>query len=270
MDRRGNIYGSTVDGGTTGEDGGTVFKLTSGGKEKVLYSFCSQPGCTDGDAPFADVVRDSDGNIYGTTLYGGANNAGYCYAVFDGFCGTVFKIGPTGKETVLYSFCAKAYCADGAGPEAGVVLDKDGNLYGTTAAGGNHSGNCPNSMDNGPGWCGVAFELQPDLTETVLQAFCSQANCTDGALPFASVTLKYNKSGITLYGTAEAGGAKNDGVVYSLSGRTEKVLHSFCNRANCTDGAVPQSGVISVGGYLFGTTLVGGKGGAGTIYKLAR
>ena len=269
MDGRGNLYGTTAGGGTG--NGGTVFELTRGGKEKVLYSFCSQTGCTDGSDPNGGVVTDRDGNLYGTTMGGGANS-GYCSAYSNGICGTVFKVTPAGTETVLYSFCTKAYCPDGVGPYAGVVLDNHGNLYGTTAAGGNVSQGCPAFPDDR--WCGVVFELKPDSTEKVLYAFCSQTNCTDGALPEAGVTLNYDShGGITFYGTATSGGAQGTngaGIVYSLSGGTEKVLHSFCSGTDCTDGAVPLSGVTMNGNSLIGTTPLGGKGGSGTIYKLAR
>ncbi len=285
MDRRGNLYGTTGTGGTVGTSCnqygcGTVFKLAPDGKEKVLYSFCSQDSCADGFYPNGGLVRDRDGNLYGTTPYGGANSYNCAYLFGGNFCGTIFKVSPTGVETVLYSFCSSPNCSDGAEPAAGVVLDKNGNLYGTATAGGTLNQNCPSGV-NEIGSCGVVFELEPDSMETVLYAFCAQANCTDGDFPFAGVTLKYNESGITLYGTAEHGGAhpgitgEGAGVVYSLSGGTEKVLHSFCSLTNCADGDLPQSGVIREGGSLFGTTLAGGKrkekiGGAGTIYELAR
>ncbi len=279
MDRGGNLYGTTGGGGTAascGQSGcGTVFRLAPDGKEKVLYSFCSQNSSTDGFYPNGGLVRDRDGNLYGTTKNGGANYVNCSYFGYD-FCGTVFKVSPTGSETVLHSFCAKAGCPDGDGPVSGVVLAEDGNLYGTTASGGNLNQMCPNFNGGSEGGCGVVFEVQPDSTETVLYAFCAQANCADGEFPLAGVTLKYNQTGITLYGTAELGGAnlgisgEGAGVVYSLSSGTENVLHSFCSRANCADGEYPQSGVITDGGSLVGAAWQGGKYGWGTIYKLAR
>jgi uncharacterized repeat protein (TIGR03803 family) len=259
MDRRGNLYGTTATGGTscTQSGCGTVFKLRPDGKEKVLYSFCSQDSCADGLYPNGGLVMDRDGNLYGTASEGGANSYNCAYLFGYNACGVVFKVSPTGVETVLYSFCASANCADGAWPAAGVVLDKNGNLYGTARAGGNLNQYCP-SGPNEIGSCGVVFEVKPDSTETVLYAFCAQANCADGDFPLGGVTLKYNKSGITLYGTAEFGGANQGnfgagaGVVYSLSSGTENVLHSFCSRANCADGEYPQSGVIMDGGSLVG------------------
>ena len=119
-DPSGNLYGTTVWGGIKGElCCGTVFKVTASGEETLLYRFSGSNG--DGFPQFG-VVRDSSGNLYGTTQNGGPNNAG-----------TVFKIDPSGKKTVLYSFTGSA---DGATPMAGAVLDAKGNLYGTTSGGG--------------------------------------------------------------------------------------------------------------------------------------
>jgi uncharacterized repeat protein (TIGR03803 family) len=123
----GNLYGTTYGGGTSGD--GTVFEITPSGTLTTLYSFCSQSNCTDGSGPEAALVRATNGNLYGTTPLGGSNcmNMG---------CGTVFKITPSGKLTTLYSFCSQSNCTDGAYPYAGLVQDTNGNLYGTTQAGG--------------------------------------------------------------------------------------------------------------------------------------
>jgi uncharacterized repeat protein (TIGR03803 family) len=141
-DASGNLYGTTASGGAN--DSGTVFELVpnKGGTaytQKVLYSFCSETGCTDGSASVAGLVIDAAGNLFGTTAIGGnpAVNGGA------GF-GTVFelvahKTGTTTEytERVLYRFCSHAKCSDGAQPpEAGLVMDRDGNLYGTTRLGG--------------------------------------------------------------------------------------------------------------------------------------
>ena len=85
---------------------GTVFKITPSGTLTTLYSFCSQSGCTDGHSPYAGLVQATNGDFYGTTLYGGANP----------YCGTVFKITPSGTLTTLYSFCSQSGCTDGANP----------------------------------------------------------------------------------------------------------------------------------------------------------
>lgn len=132
LDKKGNFYGTTVNGGTNGQ--GTVFKLTPSGTETVLHSFGSQSG--DGSHPFgADLIFDKKGDLYGTTTDGGANNEG-----------TVFKLAPTGAETVLYSYGTQS--GDGSTPFAGLVFDKKANLYGTTQVGGAYGG-------------GTVFKLTP-------------------------------------------------------------------------------------------------------------
>jgi uncharacterized repeat protein (TIGR03803 family) len=133
LDQKGNVYGTTRGGGEP-RGGGVVFKLTPEGRETVLYSFCWQNDCADGTNPFAGLVFDRNGNMYGTTSSGGEHHAG-----------VVFKLTPKGKETVLFSFSGSA---DGANPEAGLVFDQKGNLYGTTFRGGDYGG-------------GVVFKITP-------------------------------------------------------------------------------------------------------------
>src|ERR1700690_542278 len=126
-DNAGNLYGTTSDGGA-GNVGGTVFKLDASGQETVLYSFCPGTDCTDGYGPEAGLIQDAAGNLYGTTVGGGAN----------GF-GTIFKVDPSGQETVLYSFCSALNCADGSNPRDGLIQDTSGNFYGTTPMGGTNN-----------------------------------------------------------------------------------------------------------------------------------
>jgi uncharacterized repeat protein (TIGR03803 family) len=123
----GNLYGMTNSGGAKGD--GTVFKIApSGGSTfKTLYSFCSQSGCTDGESTRGGLVQAANGDLYGTTLLGGANGGG-----------TVFKISPSGKLTTLYSFCSQSGCADGDDPWAGLVQATNGDFYGTTSLGGTY------------------------------------------------------------------------------------------------------------------------------------
>lgn len=121
----GNFYGTTVSGGANGF--GTVFKMTPTGTLTTLYSFCRESGCADGEVPQGGLIQATDGNFYGTTVYGGANSPGG---------GTIFKITPEGTLTTLYSFCANTGCTDGSNPVADLVQATDGNLYGTTYAGG--------------------------------------------------------------------------------------------------------------------------------------
>jgi uncharacterized repeat protein (TIGR03803 family) len=197
----------------------------------VLHSFEGPP--TDGSVPVAGLIRDSAGNLYGTTASGGASNAG-----------VVFKVDTTGAETVLYSFTGGA---DGSGPSAGLIRNSAGNLYGTTS-------------DGGTSGRGVVFKLDTTGTETVLYSFTGEA---DGGYPSAGLI---QDSAGNLYGTTEYGGASNDGVVFKVdTSGTETVLHSFRGG----DGATPFAGLIrDSAGDLYGTTYVGGASGLGVVFKL--
>jgi uncharacterized repeat protein (TIGR03803 family) len=150
-DAHGNLYGTTGYGGNSTVCAfgcGTVFKLTPEGTETVLYNFCSLANCADGATPGSGpLVRDSKGNMYGTTDEGGSSRNG-CNG---GSCGVVFKLDIAGKETVLYSFSGGA---DGGVPVAGLVRDGAGNLYGTTFQGGDVGCEPPYG-------CGVVFEIIP-------------------------------------------------------------------------------------------------------------
>ena len=256
-DASGNIYGTTQFGGIGMIGGGTVFKLDSVGNYTVLYKFCSLANCTDGEQPFAGLIEDASGNLYGTTSLGGANKGG-----------TVFKLDSAGNYTVLYSFCSQANCADGWGPYAGLIEDAAGNLYGTTFWGGS-------AIING----GTVFKLDSAGNYTVLHTFCSQANCTDGYHAYGG--LIKDASG-NFYGTAYNGGLTNNGLapgggtVFRLDSAGQfTVLHMFCFQLNCTDGGNPQSSLIEdSSGNFYGTTSVGGAlegeglGGEGTAFKL--
>ena len=115
FDAEGNLYGTTSKGGAYSYSNGTVFELNAAGQETVLYSFCPVVGCADGSEPYSGLVRDSMGNLYGTTSQGGKENVG-----------TVFKIDPAGQETVLWSFCSEMDCADGMYVYAGLIEDAEG------------------------------------------------------------------------------------------------------------------------------------------------
>ena len=202
-DEAGNLYGTTVGGGAFGS--GVVYKVEPWGKETVLYSFCSQPNCADGASPSAGVIRDSAGNLYGTTAGAGAHGKG-----------TVFKLDPaSGKETVLYSFTGGP---DGAQPVASLIRDDDGNLYGTASTGGDLSKRCTSFM---PG-CGVVFEIDPAGKQTVLYTFTGEA---DGANPYSALL----KASGNLYGTTYGGGDTTSapcsgtgcGVVFKLDKATK-------------------------------------------------
>jgi uncharacterized repeat protein (TIGR03803 family) len=251
FDQKGNLYGTTQYGGA-----GVVFKLTPKGKQTVLYSFCAKPNCADGAGPSAGVVFDQKGNLYGTTANGGTHNG--CNLGIG--CGVVFKVTPKGKETVLYSFCAQSGCTDGASPFGGLVFDQEGNLYGTTGAGGVYNRDC------NPEGCGVVFKLTPKGKETVLHSFCTRTNCADGWLPVGGLIFDQNRN---LYGVTSGGGANGHGVVFQLSPKgKETVLYSFCARNNCSDGDGPSGVVFDQTGNLYGTTRIGGAYGWGVVFKL--
>jgi uncharacterized repeat protein (TIGR03803 family) len=270
MDSTGNLYGTTSLGGSHSSTCtldqyigcGTAFKLspTSTGKwkEDLLYIF---QGGVDGAGPMSTLVLDGAGNLYGTTCGGGANSNG-----------TVFRLAPgsDGKwiESVLYSFQVSG-SGDGNCPMAGVIFDRDGNLFGTTFSGGNYTGNCSN------GGCGVVYELSAGGTgvwkETVLLAFRG----TDGSNPDGALTFD---SGGNLYGAARYNGINFSfvsGVVFQLSpgskGWTEHVLHRF---GKGFDGSGPNGGLIfDSAGNIYGTTSGGGTDvfptdTGGTVFEL--
>jgi len=203
----------------------------------VLYSF----NAADGLNPKSGLVRDNEGNLYGTTSYGGASHGG-----------TVFKLDTAGRETVLHTFTGP----DGIGPSSGLVRDKEGNLYGTTSGGG-ASGQ------------GIVFKLDTTGTETVLHSFTGP----DGANPSAGLIRdkEGNLYGTTSGGGVSGGGLSGEGTVFRLdtAGR-ESVLHSFTG----PDGANPIAGLIrDEAGNLYGTTAFGGflncaGTGCGVVFKL--
>jgi hypothetical protein len=139
----GNFYGTTANGRASSEycpfkTCGTVFKMTPDGKVTVVYSFCRQANCADGDSPSGALVQGTNGSFYGAAAFGGTSS--YCQDEFqsgDG-CGTIFEITPTGKLRTLYNFCALKKCADGALPNGSLVLGANGNFYGTAEVGGKH------------------------------------------------------------------------------------------------------------------------------------
>lgn len=233
MDSAGNLYGTTWTGGPNND--GAVFEISAAGTESVLYSF---PYGTNGNAnPAASLIMDQAGNLYGTTIWGGANNMG-----------TVFEITASGAESTLYSFGISS--TDASGPEAPLIMDSDGNFYGTTDGGGAYHG-------------GTVFKISAGGTESVLYSFGSSAG--DGVNPLAGLLM--DGSG-NLYGTTYAGGANGDGAVFKISpDGTESVLYSFGSSA--TDGLQPAAGlVVDRAGNLYGTTETGGATNQGTVFEI--
>jgi uncharacterized repeat protein (TIGR03803 family) len=193
LDSAGNLYGTTASSGALGL--GVAFKLDTSGTEHVLHSFT---GGADGAAPLAGVVRDSAGNIYGTTANRGNLQ---CNLNGSGGCGVVFKLNAAGKLTALHTF---AGTTDGGVPSADLLLDATGNLYGATGFGGD-LGCTP--FGNG---CGVVFKLDKTGKETVLHTF------TGGSDRGAPSTLVQDGAG-NLYGAAAIGRVSNSGVVFRIA-----------------------------------------------------
>jgi uncharacterized repeat protein (TIGR03803 family) len=250
----GALYGTTFEGGTPEGGGcehgcGAVFVADKTGKETVLYGFT---GGADGGRPNATLIRDAAGDLYGTTEMGGDMS---CFFVGPG-CGVVFKLDTAGKQTVLYRFTAGT---DGGGPGS-LVLDRAGNLYGTTGYGGDL--NCGNSHG-----CGTVFKLDKAGGKfTVLYSFAGK---TDGGRPSGS--LVRDAAG-NLYGTTSNGGDLNCqapygcGTVFKLDKTgTETVLYSF---TGFNDGTSPDTLISDQAGNFYGTTLGGGTEGSGSVFKL--
>lgn len=258
-DAAGNLYGTTSGGGNTGSSCpngaygcGVVFKLTAQGRRyKVLYTFT---GGADGSSPQSGLIRDKAGNLYGTTTLGG-NTTSSCVFGTSG-CGVVFRVDPSGKETVLYAFTGGK---DGSNSYGTLIRDAAGNLYGTTSGGGNTSSSCP----NGAGGCGVVFKLSPSGKETVLHAFTGGKG---GAFPIAG--LARDATG-TLYGTAPYGGnCALCGVVFKLKPRGQHYQQLYAFTAG-SDGFNPFGGaVLDRACNLYGAAFGGGTDAHGVIYSL--
>jgi uncharacterized repeat protein (TIGR03803 family) len=266
-DKSGVFFGTTIDGGAfnqcnSGSGCGTVFRLTptaSGVSEDVLWSF---GGAGDGQAPQGGLLEDSTGALYGTTTSGGAHQYGI-----------VYKLTPVGKkytETVLYNFCSQAGCSDGADPQAGLVSDEHGTLYGTAYGTDTSYGN--------------VYKLTPrkgGYSESVLYTFCSRTGCSDGKSPRQRLVVDTRGS---LFGTTfEGGNGCNCGTIFSLALKRHAyvltTLWRFNGPAVGGDGYWPSSPLtLTKNGSLVGTTELGGSSqtcivqnaGCGTVFELQR
>jgi uncharacterized repeat protein (TIGR03803 family) len=254
FDKAGNLYGVTYYGGSTGNDDGTVFELSPGSDGKWTESILHVFQGTDGFYPVGSLVIDTSGNLYGVTSAGGP-----------GCCGTVFELSPSPggvwTENILHSFTQAN--GDGGSPQAGVIMDSSGNLYGTTQAGGNPG--------NGGYGFGTVFELSPGSgglwTEKLLYTFTGGS---DGAFPYAAPTLD---SAGNIYSTTSAGGSQECsggcGVVFELSPEAggsweESVIDEL-------DSAIanPETPVVfDAHGNLFGTSFPQNGSAYGAVFKL--
>jgi uncharacterized repeat protein (TIGR03803 family) len=307
VDVNGTLYGTTYGGGGTicymKLGCGTVFAVTTTGKETVLHSFTG--GAGDGAYPWAGLI-DVKGTLYGTTVSGGTTDdgtvftvstsgaesllysfkgppadgaspvaplldvKGELYGTTDGggangpYDGTVFSITTSGQERVLHNFAGGT--KDGAEPWAGLI-DVKGTLYGTTSEGGSTESECGNLL----GSCGTVFAITTSGKESVLYHFMYHASRgkEDGWYPLAGLVAISS----TLYGTTEYGGSKGClirgcGTVFAVTtfGR-ERVLHSFGETSE--DGINPSAALMKTNGALYGTTLSGGTSGMGTVFRIS-
>ncbi len=284
----GNFYGTTIIGAS---GNGTVFNVSAAGALTTIYTFCSQSGCGDGSNLEVALVQATNGNFYGTTYAGGANNSG-----------SIFKVTPAGVLTTLYSFCALPSCIDGNSPSAGLVQAVNGNFYGTTTNGGAYNS-------------GTVFEITPAGTLTTLHSFCALPNCVDGQYPLAPLiqaangnlygttpsggsvhnageifqvtptgkftklyTFRNGESPVTglvqaangnLYGTTTGGGLFSRGEIFGITtAGALTLLYSFCDPETCIDGMYPSALIQATNGNLYGTTLGYNPNNTGTIFEV--
>jgi uncharacterized repeat protein (TIGR03803 family) len=242
IDPTGRLFGTTNQGGgirnpQCTKGCGIVFGIEPNGDERVLHAFS---GGADGGLPVGSLIRDSSGNLYGTTQIGGAF----------GF-GTIFKVDASGAETVLYSFAGQPDAQD---PEAGLIRDEASNFYGTTSAGGVYN-------------YGAVYELNASGQETVLHSFAGSFY-SDGQAPDTTLFRAANGD---LYGTTYLGGTEGIGTVFKLDASgNETILHSFGDAEN--DGAYAESPLASdANGNLYGTTIQGGTAGipGGIVFRIS-
>jgi uncharacterized repeat protein (TIGR03803 family) len=239
----GNLYGVT--GGCRRLGCGLIFKMTTRGKETILYRFTTG---SDGSTPVGRLIRDDAGNLYGVTAGGGSTACGEP----DG-CGTVFRLSPGGTLQVLHAFTGGV--SDGWGVNGNLIRDTAGNLYGATAYGGGTG--CGNNWG-----CGTVYRLTPNGSMTLLYAF---QGGSDGGQPIAGLLRDGagNLYGTTFHGGSSACGAFGGcGVIFEIARGSEKVLHTFDN----TNGYLPETGLIRDSqGNLYGGTY----GLGATLYRLS-
>jgi uncharacterized repeat protein (TIGR03803 family) len=255
----GDLYGTTATGGDNRNctsSCGIVFKMTLSGTVTAIYNFCpdgTSGNCPDGEYPYAGVVEAVNGNFYGTTNEGGINDK--CN---DSSCGTIFEVTPSGTLTTLYNFCSHSKCSDGATPYAGLIQATSGDLYGTTAFGGDASV-CQ-------GGCGTVFKITTGGALTTLHSFCAVSGCPDGSAPYTPILEAADGN---FYGTTTAGGTYGGGTIFQITpGGDFTTIYSFCTLSDCADGENSSGLIQATDGKLYGTTASGGAHSKGTIFSI--
>jgi uncharacterized repeat protein (TIGR03803 family) len=231
FDSAGNLYGDTNSGGS--KQYGNVFELSGSTHQTpaILYNFDDTIGAN----PWGTLATDSAGNLYGTTANSGTHGGG-----------TIYELSGASHQTFtsLYSFIA----ANGSSPQAGVIIDSAGNLYGTTFGITNK---------------GTVYELSADhQTFTILASF----NTSNGANPEAALAMDSQGN---LYGTTENGGANSDGTIFELSGPNHQTLTTLLNMNSSTGSAAHETLIVDAAGDIFGTTSGGGANFSGTVFELS-
>jgi len=257
----GNLYGTAWLGGAYNSSPcffagcGTIYKVSPSGSLTVLYNFCPQSPCPDGFSPVAGLLLAQDGNLYGTTTDGApVQSGGY---------GTIFRLTMQGggiSLTTLHRFNG----LDGTNPDGSLIQASDGNLYGITVYGGTNFG-CQVLGQA----CGTIYKVSPSGAFTTLHNFCSEPNCTDGALPYAGLIQAADGN---LYGTTLLGGSNDScgvdacGTIFKMSPSGQfTTVHSF----TLTDGSQPFAPLVQDNnGNLYGTTYEGGLYNGGVVFKV--
>jgi uncharacterized repeat protein (TIGR03803 family) len=236
---------------------GNIFTITPSGTFTPLYSFCAQTNCTDGGNPVAPPVLGLDGNFYGMTVDKG--NVSIC-TVQNGGCGVVYRITPTGRYKILYTFDN----TNGANPGGPLLLGTDGNFYGTARYGGSING-----VFNGNG---VFFRITPSGQYTPIYTFCGMQNCLDGGQPTDGLVQGTDGN---FYGTTVVGGTHLfsnffGGTIFKMTPTGQiTVLYNFCSQSNCADGGNAVAGLIQgTDGNFYGTTQIGGTNFNGTVFQI--
>lgn len=239
----GNFYGTTAYGYYGYSSSGGVFRIDPKGNETVLYAFGAN-GTTDGSAPAGNMVEASDRNFYGVTQSGGTDGEG-----------TVFGVGTTGVERVLYNFTyGQNGSTDGDDPNGGLIQGSDGALYGTTQYGGTAN-------------LGTVFKVTLAGTITILHNFGDGSVVEDGTVPMAGLI---QSSDGNFYGTTSTGGSSKNGTVFKMTPQGQvTILHSFSDGTLSNDGNTPMAALIQGSdGNFYGTAANGGESFGGVVFEI--